>query len=60
MSERVLDEDATWRWRVWSAVVRLPMWAYFVVAILLLLIGLVGLLLDQGLAWLARLVTYPE
>ena len=26
----------------------------------ILLIGLVGLLLDQGLAWLAKLVTYPE
>src|SRR6266481_4456749 len=26
----------------------------------ILLIGLVGLLLDQGLAWLTRLVTYPE
>ncbi|MBX9943320.1 MAG: nitrate ABC transporter permease [Reyranella sp.] len=26
----------------------------------ILLIGLVGLALDQGLAWLARLVTYPE
>src|SRR5437660_1290369 len=25
-----------------------------------LLIGMVGLLLDQGLGWLARLVTYPE
>ena len=26
----------------------------------ILLIGLVGLLLDQGLAWLTKLVTYPE
>ena len=26
----------------------------------ILLIGLVGLLLDQGLAYLAKLVTYPE
>jgi len=26
----------------------------------ILLIGLVGLLLDQGLAWAAKLVTYPE
>jgi len=26
----------------------------------ILLIGLVGLLLDQSLAWLTRLVTYPE
>jgi nitrate/nitrite transport system permease protein len=26
----------------------------------ILLIGLVGLLLDQALGWLARLVTYPE
>jgi nitrate/nitrite transport system permease protein len=26
----------------------------------ILLIGVVGLLLDQGLAWLTRLVTYPE
>ena len=26
----------------------------------ILLIGLVGLVLDQALAWLTRLVTYPE
>jgi nitrate/nitrite transport system permease protein len=26
----------------------------------ILLIGLVGLALDQGLAYLAKLVTYPE
>lgn len=45
MSESIPATGSTWRWRIWSAVVRLPLWAYIVVAILLLLAAAVwGLL----------------